>query len=296
MRRVVGLAFTAVVVLVAIAAVGTVIGEFRLAIDLALALIGVSFLAGSALSLVECGQRIHQLVRFALADVRDGRDVGALAPGSHWLRVEAGITAQDETVRGVLDGEPSVAATVEGSVRERFAGLPWPSTEVGTRFEQTDAVPAVLDRTTAPVTLAATGSSRTVGHDVRVVGGDRRELTVSDDVSSHTRETLAAHGVDVEADVFSGSVFEHYVRLTEAAVPDGGTVRLFGPVTIETDACRTTLTPGGRFASRPLMTTSGWGTIPWRICRRLGVVSAVAALTGGGGTLLLWLAVDSLLG
>lgn len=288
MRRVAGLAFTAVVVLVAVAAVGAVVGEFRLAIDLTLGLFGLAFLAGSVLSLVEGGQRVHQLVRFVLADVRDGRDVAALAPGSHWLRVEAKIVAQDETVGGVLDDEPAVAVTVEGEVRERFAGLPWPSTKVGTRFEQTDAVPAVLDRATSPVTLAATGASRTVGHDVRVVGGDRSELTNADDVSSHTRRALAAHGVD--AAVSRGRVFEHYVRLTEATVPHGGTVRLFGPVTVGTDGGRTTLMPGGRFASRPLLTTSGWGAILWWMCRRLCVLSLVAALTGTGGILLLSLA------
>lgn len=295
MQRLAGLAFTAAVALLAVATVGAVLGEFALAVDLTVALLGVAFLAGSALSFVEAGQRIHQLLRFALAGVRDGHDVAALAPGTHWLRVEADIVARDETVRGVLDDDPAVAVTVEGDVRERFSGLPWPSTRVGTRFRRTDAVPAALGRSTA-VTLAATGDSRAVGHDVRVVGGDPRELTAGDDVSGRARDALSDLDVDVGTAVSRGSVFEHYVRITEATVPDGETVRLFGPFSVESGGRGTTLEPAGRFASRPLLTTAGWRAILWRVSRRLCVLSLVAPLTGVAGLFLLSAAVPSLVG
>jgi hypothetical protein len=111
MQRLVGVAFTAFVVLLAVTAVGTAIGEFDVVVDLTLALVGLAFLVGSVLALAAVGQRIHQLARFVLADVRDGDDVTTLAPGTHWLRLEAPVAARDETTRGVLDDDPTVALT-----------------------------------------------------------------------------------------------------------------------------------------------------------------------------------------
>lgn len=296
MQRLAGPAFAAFVALLAVTAVGAALGEFGPVADLTVSLMGLALLAGGLLSLVEAGQRLHQLARFALADVRDGRDVAALSSGSHWLRVEDAVAARGETVDGVLDDAPAVAVTAEGGVRERFAGLPWPSTGTGTRFERTDAVPAALGRSAADVTVAAAGAPRSVGHDVRVVGGERERLTVDDDVSTHTRRALADLGVDAERDVFRGRAFEHYVRVTEATVPDGETLRLFGPVTVETDGRETTLAPAGRFASRPLLTTAGWRAILRRVGRRLCVLSLLTLLFGAAGLFLLRVAVPSLLG
>lgn len=298
MQRLAGPAFAAFVALLAVTAVGAALGEFGPVADLTVSLMGLALLAGGLLSLVEAGQRLHQLARFALADVRDGRDVAALSSGSHWLRIEDTVAARGETAHGVLDDTPAVAVTAEGDVRERFAGLPWPSTRTGTRFERTDAVPAALGRSAADVTVtvAAAGAPRSVGRDVRVVGGERERLTVDDDVPTHTRRALADLGVDVERDVFRGRAFEHYVRVTEATVPDGETFRLFGPVTVETDGRETTLAPAGRFASRPLLTTAGWRAILRRVGRRLCVLSLLTLLFGAAGLFLLRVAVPSLLG
>lgn len=294
MQRVAGLVFTAFVVVLAVATVGVALNAFSVAVDLVIALLGVVFLIGSALSLLELGQRVHQLTRFVFADVRDGSDTTTLTPGAYWLRIEATMTAQDDPVYGVLDDDPAVAVTVEGSVRERFANLPWLSKQVGTHFEETDATPATLGQSIGDSVFAATGTPRTIGHDVRVVGGDRRNLTSDDDISPHTRDSLAGFDIDVSHDLFSGRVFEHYVRITEATVRNGETVQLFGPVTVEASESGRTLTPGGRFTSRPLLTTEGWGCILKRIGRRLAILALLAPLTGVCGLLLLSMAGISL--
>ncbi|QKG94036.1 hypothetical protein HPS36_14595 [Halorubrum salinarum] len=289
MQRLAGLVLTTFAVLLAVSTVGVAFGEFSLVVDLTVALVGLGFLTGSVLSLIELGQRIHQISRFLLADVRGGDDVATLPSGDHWLRIEANATALDEPVRGVLGDAPAVAVTSGGHIRERFAGVPWPSTRSGAGFEQTEAVPTRLDQSTTNVTLAATGTSRTVGDEIRVVGGDRRELTADDDVSSHTTNALSDVEIDVGDAVFRGRIFEHYLRITEATIPDGETVQLFGPVTVVTAGGETTVTPAGRFANRPLITTEGWGAILRRIGRRIGILSLVAPLTGVTGLFLLTL-------
>lgn len=289
MQRLAGLVLTTFVVLLAVATVSVAFGEFSVVVDLTIALIGFGFLTGSVLSLIEIGQRIHQISRFLLADIHGGHDIATLTSGEHWLRIEADATALDEPVSGILEDSPAVAATSEGHVRERFAGLPWPSTRSGASFEQTEAVPAELNQSTTDVTLAATGTSRTIGHDIRVVGGDRRELTADDDVLSHTRTALSEVDIDIGDDVFRGGIFEHYVRIAEATIPDGETVQLFGPVIVEKTGSETTVTPAGRFANRPLITTAGWGAILQRLGRRLGILSLVAPLTGAMGVFLLTL-------
>ncbi|WP_435066957.1 hypothetical protein [Haloplanus sp. C73] len=296
MQRLVGPALTALAVLLAIATVGVVFGEFRFASDLALALLGLAFLTGSGLSLVELGQRIHQLVRFGLTDIHDESDIHTSGPGRRWLRIETTVAAEDDPVRGVLDDSPAVAVTVECSVRERLAQFPWLSTQVGTHSERTSAVPVGLGHSSTDTVFTATGTARTLGHDLRVVGGDCRELTVDDDVPPHTRTALADLGITVETALFRGRVFEHYVRIAEATVPNRATVQLFGPVVVENTASGRTLRPAGRFASRPLMTTDGWRAILKRIGRRLAILSLVAPLTGFCGWLLLSVAGRSLLG
>ncbi|TKX52223.1 hypothetical protein EXE42_16765, partial [Halorubrum sp. SP3] len=78
MQRLAGLALTTFAVLLAVSTVGVAFGEFSLVVDLTVALVGLGFLTGSVLSLIELGQRIHQISRFLLADVRGGDDVATL--------------------------------------------------------------------------------------------------------------------------------------------------------------------------------------------------------------------------
>lgn len=304
-KRIAGPAFAAVAVLLAVALVSLLFGGGGLVVDLTVALLGLGLLAGAILSIAEMGQRAYQLSRLGTGDVRDGHDVASLSSGTHWLRMESTVTAREATTAGVLDADSVVAATTEAAVRERLAGLPWPSTQSGAHFDVTDLVPTALDEATASVTLTAEDAgagdgaedNETADHEVRVVGDDRVTITADDAVSEHVRNALAARGVDVSSDVSRGAIFEHYVRVSEATVPDGATARIFGPFEVESRAGgETVLTPAGRFAIRPLLTTAGWSAVTRHVIGRIAVLALVAPLTGGCGLLLLWLAVPSLLG
>lgn len=284
MSRPVGLALTTFAVLVAGAFLERAFWGSTALFRLVLGLFGFGFLVASLLSVAELGQRLHQLLRLPVTPVLDASDIGDLPTGTRWLRVETTVHALDEPIRGVLEGPPVVAHTTEVRKHEKLRGIPRFSTPTGLVLTETETVPVRLGRRGPMFRTDGDASS------LDVVGGVTRDLIADADIPERTESALAARDAEADAHVSSGYVFEQFLRVQEAGVPEGSMVSLFGPVSVENGIDGVVVRPAGRFETGPLMTTAGWGSIAGHVGRRLAVLLVLAPLAALGSFLLLSMA------
>lgn len=279
-------------VLGAVASVGVLLDEFGLAVRAFLLLFGLGFLGGGVLSGTEAIQRGHQALRFAITPTHSAAE-RPLPDGRSWIRLTGTASATDEDGDEAVQsafGESALAATTRLATRERFAGAPWPSTETGLSVEETDSVAFAVGPTTLELDA-----------DCRVVGARTETLTARDadapgdglsrKAVDAVRSYAGARGVELDAAVFRGSLFEHVLRVRESAVRPGDTVSVFGRVRVERDGdgSVSVVRPAGRFENRPLISATGWRPVVRRFARRLFVTVTLSVLSLAGGAYLLWL-------
>lgn len=181
----------------------------------------------------------------------------------------------------MLDGPQAVAHTTSVKKREKLRRIPRLSTPTGSDHTETR---------TAPFTLGYDGPSVAAADEApfRVVGSDRRDVTVDDSVPLRVRDALEEMGLAVDTSVWRGYVFEHFIRVREARVADGSTGYFFGPVDVEHGDGATVIRPAGWFETGALLSARGWRDVVGYVARRAAVLAVLApSITVGGLVLLL---------
>lgn len=266
---------------VAVAFVGSVFLSVA-ALDRALVVVtALALLAGGVAALVATAKVAYALYRYATTDPATVDDVTSLPPGEHWVRVEGRASAEGDRLEPPLSSEPVVAQSVAVTKQETLSGL-----------SLLPAFTNLVDATEAGPFSVVDGPFRfrfDADDSVTVLDSwtDGRGATVraSDDAPSSLREFCDRHGYDVDAQRSDGHVFDHDLRVAEATVPNGETVRLFGPVSVAEH--ERAVEPRGEGPTAVVATAKPWRTIPARYLRDLvwGIGGTATLFVVGTGLL-----------
>lgn len=223
----------------------------------------VALLAGGVAALVGTAKVAYALSRYATTDPVTVDDVTSLPPGEHWVRVEGRARAEGDCLEPPLSSEPAVAQSVTVSKQETLSGLSFLPTFTNL-VDATETRPfSVVD---GPFRFRVDADDSVMVLDSWT---DGRGATVraNDDAPPSLREFCDRYGHDVDAHRSDGYVFDHDLRVAEATVPDGETVRLFGRVSVAEH--ERAVEPRGEGPTAVVATAKPWRTIPARYCRDL---------------------------
>lgn len=244
----------------------------------------VALLFGGVAALVGTGKVAYMLVQYATTDPSTASDVASLTAGNHWIQVAGRAIRTDGTVEPPLSSGPIVAQSVEVRKQETLSGLPWPRAFTHL-VDVTEARPFAVTDDLARFRFAA-------DERIRVLDSWRDDpgATVGpngDRLSESLTDFLARHDRDADAHLSDGVFFDHDLRVAEATVADGETVRLFGRVSVREDGG--VVEPTGDGLTAVVATTGSWRTIPTRYLRDAlwGVLGVVVLLGSGTGLLAL---------
>lgn len=243
----------------------------------------VALLLGGVAALVATVKVAYVLGRYVTTDPASVDSVTSLPAGDHWVRVEGVARREGDPVEPPLSPDPAVAQSVAVREQETFSGLPWPR-----------AYTHLVDATDARPFSVADGPFRfrfDADERVEVVDSWRDDYgeTVGpgDDPPASLGRFLDRHGYDVDAHRSDGYLFDHALRVAEATVPEDGTVRLFGRVSVA--EAGDAVEPRGEGLTAVVATTKPWRTIPLRYLRQLlwGLFGTVFLFAAGTFLLLL---------